>query len=49
MEVSAKLKINVPEVFYDLVRQINRRIPDKTNQYKNKKKHKKEKDKCVLL
>jgi len=28
LETSAKAKINVHEVFYDLVRQINRRFPD---------------------
>jgi Ras-related protein Rap-1A/Ras-related protein Rap-1B len=29
LEASAKLKVNVPEVFYDLVRQINKKIPDR--------------------
>lgn len=29
MEASAKLKVNVPEIFYDLVRQINKKIPEK--------------------
>ncbi|PIO62291.1 Ras family protein, partial [Teladorsagia circumcincta] len=28
LETSAKAKINVNEVFYDLIRQINRRYPD---------------------
>lgn len=31
MESSAKLKVNVIEIFYDLVRQINKKIPVKTN------------------
>ncbi|KAL6740561.1 hypothetical protein Aduo_013905 [Ancylostoma duodenale] len=30
LETSAKAKINVNEVFYDLIRQINRRYPDTT-------------------
>lgn len=34
LESSAKAKINVNEIFYDLVRQINRKSPDKV---KNKK------------
>ncbi|KAI8381019.1 ras related protein 1b [Radiomyces spectabilis] len=40
-ETSARLKINVDEVFYDLVRQINRQMPSKDN---NKKKLK-----CLVL
>jgi small GTP-binding protein len=31
MEASAKLKINVSEVFFNLVRQINRKVPVKTD------------------
>jgi len=31
MEASAKVKINVPEIFYNLVRQINSKTPVKTN------------------
>lgn len=41
LETSAKSKINVNEIFYDLVRQINRKTPEA------KKKGKK--GKCVLL
>lgn len=40
-ETSARFKINVDEVFYDLVRQINRQIPSKDKQKKRLK--------CVLL
>jgi len=43
LETSAKAKINVHEVFYDLVRQINRRYPD------TKQKRKKTKKSCILL
>ncbi len=42
MEASAKLKVNVPEIFYDLVRQINKKIPEG-------KKHEKNKRTCQLL
>lgn len=42
MEASAKLKVNVPEIFYDLVRQINKKIPEK------KKSEKKDRS-CQLL
>ena len=31
MEASAKMKINVPEIFYNLVRQINSITPDRQN------------------
>ncbi|TRY70033.1 hypothetical protein TCAL_15048 [Tigriopus californicus] len=41
METSAKAKIGVKDIFFDLVRQINRRTPD--NPQKKKKKR------CVLL
>lgn len=41
METSAKAKIGVNDIFFDLVRQINRRTPD--NPQKKKKKR------CVLL
>jgi Ras-related protein Rap-1A len=37
MEASAKLKVNVPEIFYDLVRQINKKIPEKANAQPAKK------------
>ncbi|KAJ1556823.1 Ras- protein Rap-1b [Nowakowskiella sp. JEL0078] len=39
-ETSARRKINVDEVFYDLVRQINRIMPER---------EKKQKKKCVIL
>lgn len=39
-ETSARKKINVDEVFYDLVRQINRQMPDKPD---------KKKKKCIIL
>ena len=41
LETSAKSKINVNEIFYDLVRQINRKTPET--------KKKKKKKGCVLL
>jgi len=41
LESSAKSKINVNEIFYDLVRQINRKSPEK-------KKQKSKKSKCCL-
>jgi Ras-related protein Rap-1A/Ras-related protein Rap-1B len=40
-ETSARFKINVDEVFYDLVRQINRLMPAKDKQKKRLK--------CVIL
>jgi small GTP-binding protein len=43
MEASAKLKVNVPEIFYDLVRQINKKVPEK------KSKPPKKKSKCQFL
>jgi hypothetical protein len=43
LEASAKLKVNVPEVFYDLVRQINKKIPDKQG------KGKRNKNRCSVL
>ncbi|XP_044741645.1 ras-related protein Rap1 [Chrysoperla carnea] len=42
METSAKAKINVNDIFYDLVRQINKKSPEKT-------KSKKKKPLCTLL
>lgn len=42
METSAKAKINVNDTFYDLVRQINKKSPEK-------KLNKKKKSICVLL
>jgi len=44
LESSAKAKINVNEIFYDLVRQINRKSPDKI---KNGRANKR--SKCILL
>jgi Ras-related protein Rap-1A len=38
MEASAKIKVNVPDIFYDLVRQINKKIPEKVNGAPKKKK-----------
>jgi GTPase SAR1 family protein len=35
-ETSAKAKVNVQEVFYDLVRQINRRYPDAGHHHRRK-------------
>lgn len=44
MEASAKHKVNVPDIFYDLVRQINKKIPE------NKKSNKPHKHKtCRIL
>ena len=40
LETSARRKINVDEVFFDLVRQVNRQMPEKS---------KKQKKKCLLL
>ena len=42
LESSAKAKINVNEIFYDLVRQINRKSPAST------KTHKKQRQCCLL-
>ncbi|KAF4527269.1 hypothetical protein B566_EDAN006988 [Ephemera danica] len=42
METSAKAKINVNDIFYDLVRQINKKSPEK-------KQKQKKKSPCVLL
>uniref|UniRef100_A0A2P2HVY9 small monomeric GTPase n=1 Tax=Hirondellea gigas TaxID=1518452 RepID=A0A2P2HVY9_9CRUS len=44
LESSAKAKINVNEIFYDLVRQINRKTPDKVKNGRSTRK-----TKCVLL
>ncbi|KAF2352262.1 Small GTP-binding protein domain [Trinorchestia longiramus] len=44
LESSAKAKINVNEIFYDLVRQINRKSPDKVKNGRSSRK-----TKCVLL
>jgi len=43
LETSAKSKINVNEIFYDLVRQINRKNPD------SRGKKKKSNSKCLIL
>ncbi|CDW54800.1 Ras protein Rap 1b [Trichuris trichiura] len=43
LETSAKAKVNVNEVFYDLVRQINRRFPDPKQRKKRSQKR------CTLL
>ena len=40
MEASAKVKINVPEIFYNLVRQINSKTPDRANPKVGKSKSK---------
>lgn len=37
LEASAKAKINVYEIFYDLVRQINRKSPKDKNSVKKRK------------
>ncbi|KAJ3112825.1 Ras- protein Rap-1b [Phlyctochytrium bullatum] len=42
LETSARKKINVDEVFYDLVRQINKTMPEKDKKQKEKKK-------CTIL
>lgn len=42
METSAKAKINVNEIFYDLVRQINKKSPELRARGKKK-------SKCTLL
>lgn len=42
METSAKAKINVYDVFYDLVRQVNKKSPEK-------KKDRKKPPRCMLL
>jgi len=44
LESSAKAKINVNEIFYDLVRQINQKSPDKAKNGRQRSK-----SKCVLL
>ncbi|XP_057296329.1 ras-related protein Rap-1b isoform X1 [Hydractinia symbiolongicarpus] len=44
LETSAKMKINVNEIFHDLVRQVNRRQPDSERKNPGKKK-----GGCVLL
>ncbi|CAF0709780.1 unnamed protein product [Brachionus calyciflorus] len=43
MEASAKLRVNVQEIFFDLVRQINKKVSDKP------KRVTKEKKPCTLL
>ena len=45
MEASAKKKINVENIFIDIVRQINEKIPDN----KKNKSHTKIKSKCEIL
>jgi Ras-related protein Rap-1A/Ras-related protein Rap-1B len=45
MEASAKKKINVENLFFDIVRQINEKIPDN----KKSKSHVKIKNKCEIL
>lgn len=49
MEASAKVKINVPEIFYNLVRQINSKTPDRSNSKSTKGKPGKDKDCCICL
>ncbi len=53
LETSARKKINVDEVFNNLVRQINQTMPDKVKLYVNslilQKDGKKDKKKCLIL
>lgn len=49
MEASAKMKINVPEIFYNLVRQINSITPDRQNVKGSKPKSGKQKSGCCCL
>lgn len=48
MEASAKMKINVPEIFSNLVRQINSKTPDRVNQKSSKPKNSKNRSCCCL-
>lgn len=49
MEASAKVKINVPEIFYNLVRQINSKTPDRQNSKVGKSKPGKQRSGCCCL
>lgn len=49
MEASAKVKINVPEIFYNLVRQINSKTPDRSNAKVGKTKSGKQRSGCCCL
>ena len=49
MEASAKVKINVPEIFYNLVRQINSKTPDRANPKVGKPKSGKQRSGCCCL
>jgi len=50
LETSAKAKVNVNEIFVDLVRQINKKNPVANNKQKqNKKKRKRKKRRCEIL
>lgn len=49
MEASAKMKINVPEIFYNLVRQINSITPDRQSTKAGKQKSGKQKSGCCCL
>ena len=50
LETSAKAKVNVNEIFVDLVRQINKKNPIANNKQKqNKKKRKRKKRRCEIL
>merc|ERR1712071_399939 len=48
LESSAKAKVNVNDIFVDLVRQINKKQPQTTNQ-KKPRKHKKKRRRCAIL
>lgn len=49
MEASAKVKINVPEIFYNLVRQINSKTPDRASMKVGKTKTGKQRSGCCCL
>ncbi len=49
MEASAKLKINVPEIFYNLVKQINSRVPERSSRPNNGKSSSGKSKKCCCL
>lgn len=49
MEASAKMKINVNDIFSNLVKQINSKTPDKSNQKSSKSKSGKHKSGCCCL
>lgn len=49
MEASAKMKINISEIFSNLVRQINSKTPDRGGNQKGSKSGKKNKSSCCCL